>query len=48
MSSHTMLLVGTRKRCFVLESNGDRADWRIRGPYCDVAMTVFAGACRRP
>ncbi len=35
MSSQTMLLVGTRKGCFVLESDADRADWRIRGPYCD-------------
>jgi photosystem II stability/assembly factor-like uncharacterized protein len=34
MGSH-ILLVGTRKGCFVLESNGDRKDWSIRGPYCD-------------
>jgi hypothetical protein len=33
MASH-MLLVGTRKGCFVLESD-DRSDWSIRGPYCD-------------
>jgi hypothetical protein len=31
----TVLLVGTRKGCFVLESNGDRKDWRLRGPYCE-------------
>ena len=31
----TVLLVGTRKGCFVLESNGDRRDWRVRGPYCE-------------
>jgi photosystem II stability/assembly factor-like uncharacterized protein len=30
----TMLLVGTRKGCFVLESD-DRRDWRVRGPYCE-------------
>ncbi len=30
----TLLLVGTRKGCFVLES-GDRRDWSIRGPYCE-------------
>jgi photosystem II stability/assembly factor-like uncharacterized protein len=30
-----MLLVGTRKGCFVLESDGDRSDWKIRGPFCD-------------
>src|SRR2546421_2230868 len=32
--SPTLLLVGTRKGCFVLESE-DRRDWRIRGPYCE-------------
>jgi photosystem II stability/assembly factor-like uncharacterized protein len=31
----TVLLVGTRKGCFVLESDGDRRDWRVRGPYCE-------------
>jgi photosystem II stability/assembly factor-like uncharacterized protein len=31
----TVLLVGTRKGCFVMESDGDRRDWSIRGPYCD-------------
>ena len=30
-----VLLVGTRKGCFVLESEGDRRDWNIRGPYCE-------------
>src|SRR4051795_699017 len=30
-----LLLVGTRKGCFVLESDGDRRDWTIRGPYCE-------------
>ncbi len=33
--SRTVLLVGTRKGCFVLESDGDRRDWRARGPYCE-------------
>src|SRR3954465_6706274 len=31
----TVLLVGTRKGCFILESDGERRDWRIRGPYCE-------------
>jgi hypothetical protein len=31
----TILLVGTRKGCFVLESDGDRRDWDIRGPFCE-------------
>ena len=30
-----VLLVGTRKGCFVLESDAERKDWNIRGPYCD-------------
>ena len=30
-----MLLVGTRKGCFVLESDGDRRAWNIRGPFCE-------------
>src|SRR5262245_65887659 len=29
-----ILLVGTRKGCFVLESD-DRKDWDVRGPYCE-------------
>ena len=31
----TVLLVGTRKGCFVLESDEGRSDWQIRGPYCE-------------
>jgi photosystem II stability/assembly factor-like uncharacterized protein len=30
----TVLLVGTRKGCFVLES-ADRRDWELRGPFCE-------------
>jgi photosystem II stability/assembly factor-like uncharacterized protein len=30
----TLLLVGTRKGLFVLESD-DRRDWKARGPYCE-------------
>jgi photosystem II stability/assembly factor-like uncharacterized protein len=33
--SRIMVLVGTRKGCFVLESDGDRCDWNVRGPFCD-------------
>jgi len=33
MATH-ILLVGTRKGCFVLESD-DRSEWSMRGPYCD-------------
>jgi photosystem II stability/assembly factor-like uncharacterized protein len=31
----TLLLVGTRKGCFMLESDGDRRDWNVRGPFCE-------------
>jgi len=31
----TVLLVGTRKGCFVLESDTDRRDWKLRGPFCE-------------
>ena len=33
--SRTLLLVGTRKGCFVVESDADRRDWSVRGPYCE-------------
>jgi photosystem II stability/assembly factor-like uncharacterized protein len=31
----TVLLVGTRKGLFMLESDADRRDWEIRGPLCE-------------
>ncbi len=31
----TVLLVGTRKGCFVLESDEARRDWKLRGPFCE-------------
>jgi photosystem II stability/assembly factor-like uncharacterized protein len=30
----TVVIVGTRKGCFVLDSD-DRRDWRMRGPFCE-------------
>jgi photosystem II stability/assembly factor-like uncharacterized protein len=33
--SKVLLLVGTRKGAFILESDADRRDWRLRGPYCE-------------
>jgi photosystem II stability/assembly factor-like uncharacterized protein len=33
--SKVMVLVGTRKGCFVVESDDDRRDWEVRGPYCE-------------
>jgi len=32
--ARTVLLVGTRKGCFLLESP-DRRDWTLRGPFCE-------------
>ena len=32
--SRTLLLIGTRKGCFVMESD-DRRDWSVRGPFCE-------------
>jgi photosystem II stability/assembly factor-like uncharacterized protein len=31
----TVVLVGTRKGCFVLESDADRKGWDIKGPFCE-------------
>src|ERR1700758_4659399 len=33
--SRTPLLIGTRKGCFLMESDGDRRDWTLRGPFCE-------------
>jgi len=33
--ARTLLLVGTRKGLFILESEQDRRDWKIRGPLCE-------------
>lgn len=30
-----LLLIGTRKGLFLLESDRDRRDWKLRGPYCE-------------
>ena len=53
--SRTLVLIGTRKGCFVLESDADRRDWSLRGPFCESwpvyhavydqgSGTIFAGA----
>jgi photosystem II stability/assembly factor-like uncharacterized protein len=31
----TLLLVGTRKGCFLAESDADRREWKLRGPFCE-------------
>jgi photosystem II stability/assembly factor-like uncharacterized protein len=33
--SKTVLLVGTRKGCFLLEGDESRRDWQLRGPFCE-------------
>src|SRR5215208_6436903 len=30
-----IVMVGTRKGCFLLESDADRRDWTVRGPFCE-------------
>ena len=29
-----LLMVGTRKGAFILDSSPDRRDWRLSGPHC--------------
>ena len=36
----TILLVGTRKGCFVLESDADRRTWDVRGPFCETGRST--------
>ena len=35
MARRVVLLVGTRKGCFVFESDADRREWNMRGPFCE-------------
>eukprot|EP01037_Dinobryon_pediforme_P030209 gene30209-34175_t len=35
MAKKVLLLIGTNKGAFILQSNGDRTDWDLRGPFCD-------------
>jgi len=30
-----MLVIGTRKGCFLMESDGERREWTTRGPFCE-------------
>ena len=50
----TLLVIGTRKGCFLAESDADRRDWTLSGPHCeswpvyhaivDEEGTIFAAA----
>ena len=33
--SKTLVMVGTRKGCFLLESDERRLEWEVRGPFCE-------------
>jgi len=33
--ARTLLAIGTRKGCFLLESDAERRDWEVRGPFCE-------------
>ena len=35
MTKRVLLLVGTKKGAFILESDPDRRDWSLRGPMCE-------------
>lgn len=35
MNERTEVLLGTRKGAFILDSDTGRAEWRVRGPFCD-------------
>ena len=35
MAKRVLLLVGTKKGAFILESDADRREWSMRGPLCE-------------
>ncbi|MGD9868245.1 MAG: exo-alpha-sialidase, partial [Hyphomicrobiales bacterium] len=35
MAKKVNLLIGTKKGAFVLEGNGKRDAWKLRGPFCE-------------
>jgi photosystem II stability/assembly factor-like uncharacterized protein len=40
--TRVLLLVGTRKGLFLAESDASRADWDVRGPFCDAWPVLHA------
>lgn len=54
MAAKVLVLLGTKKGAFILESDADRRDWALRGPFCETwpmnhvvadpaAGTLYAG-----
>ena len=35
MATRVLLLIGTKKGAFIFESDRDRRDWTLRGPFCE-------------
>src|SRR3546814_20523393 len=35
MAKKVLVLLGTKKGAFILESDAERRSWRLRGPYCE-------------
>ena len=35
MARSVMLLLGTKKGAFILDSDASRKSWRLRGPFCE-------------
>ena len=35
MTAKVLVLLGTKKGAFILESDAERRSWRLRGPYCE-------------
>ena len=35
MADRILLLVGTKKGAFIVESDADRRSWTVRGPMCE-------------
>src|SRR5437588_4263313 len=40
MASQVLVLVGTRKGGFIVESDGSRKSWNVKGPYCAGRQTL--------
>ena len=41
MAGQVLLLVGTRKGAFILDSDAARQSWRVRGPFCEAGRSTM-------